>query len=81
MSEMIVRLARALHREDAIMPSDYGDSAWEDDSKSQRERCLRLTRTVLAAMREPTSEMCNAYGTDLQESYDCWTKMIDKALE
>lgn len=81
MSEMIDRVAKALciaegHNLEQQAP-DNGDPV---DMKMW-ETFKSFARLAIGTMREPTALMNNAYGSDLEESHQYWTHMIDAALK
>lgn len=52
MSEMVERVARALHSD----PSEgWSEMPWEELPDQHRERLLRTARAAIEAMREPTT--------------------------
>lgn len=58
MSEMVERVARALHS--CVMQNDLDQPPWEALGRPWREECLFMARAAMAAMMEPTNVMLKA---------------------
>jgi len=69
MSTMVERVARALQQEMGTAPADEPPSSFA------------LARAAIAAMREPTEEMIDAWITAPGAIKGGWQAMIDAALE
>jgi len=86
MSEMVERVARAMRAQ------EYDADEWDGTDSSDRYYWQTAARAAIAAMREPTSEMMDAY-LDLEDPMDddwpynppaakpAWQVMIDAALK
>lgn len=75
MSEMVERVARAIHGTSVMV------AGWDHLSRVERDSYLAAARAAIAAMRDPTFEMLNI-GID-HPSNDIkvqWQAMIDEAL-
>ena len=75
MSEMVKRVARAICcRSDCFLP---------ENCQAAYAGTLEKARAALAAMREPTDQMCHAGAYeqhDWKDSSQVWQAMIDEAL-
>ena len=79
MSEMIERVAQAIR-----------EAEWQWGSQSGKEQHLAMAHAAIAAMREPTSEMCTQGHVAMEEFTQriehrrvmpvIWQAMIDAAL-
>jgi hypothetical protein len=69
MSTMLERVTRVLQQEMATAPFDEPASSFA------------LARAAVAAMREPTDEMIDAWIGSPGAITECWQAMIDAALE
>lgn len=49
MTGVVERIARALHQDDSLV-CDYSATAWEDDSKYQRDKYLRMARVSIGTL-------------------------------
>ena len=49
MSDIVERIARALHQDDSLV-CYYSATAWDDDSKYQREKYLRMSRVSISTL-------------------------------
>jgi hypothetical protein len=77
MSTMVKRVAQALQQGMGAVPSDETPA-----SRAQRELSLfALARAAIAAMREPTEEMLDAWIRAPGAIKGGWQAMIDAALE
>lgn len=80
MSEMVERVARTMHEAAGT------DVRWIELSPTSRAFVNAMARAVIAAMREPTSDMRAAvlaegcYDREPGEAVDCW-HVIDAALK
>lgn len=83
MSEMIERLARALHG--CVMQQDADQAPWEKLSQPVKQECLLMARAAIEAMREPTNAMIEAADGEYRDDdrralVGEWQTMIDVAL-
>lgn len=83
MSEMIERVARAIHRTEG----PWSDVPWDDLPESAKSASRRQARAAIEAMREPTLDMihCSPVTADNFVPYPetcavTWRAMIDEAL-
>lgn len=76
MSEMVERVARV------IVDSWQQDNGWDKQPEYGKELARRCARAAIAAMRRPTSAMCEAPSdVNYDDAYQTWQAMIDAALE
>jgi hypothetical protein len=83
MSEMIERLARALHG--CVTQQGTDRLPWEQLSRPLKEECLFLARAAVEAMREPINQMIEAADGEYRDDdrralVGEWQTMIDVAL-
>ena len=83
MSEMVERLARAIHLAECHGNQREADASWIYCNLLRRDQA----RAAIKAMREPTADMIDA-GRDapahapagVSETHKVWVSMIDAAL-
>ncbi len=75
MSEIIERVARAIHAADE--PGELADA-----NEAHRRFCYDAARAAIEAMREPTEAMLieGCHGSHVTQE-DSWRAMIDEALK
>ena len=77
MSTMVKRVAQALQQEMGTAPSDETAAS----PSEARSHSFALARAAIAAMREPTEEMIDAWIKAPGAIKGGWQAMIDAALE
>lgn len=81
MSEMVEKVARALHEQFRKTYGGAAQTSWDDLSNFNRNYGLGLARAAIAAMREPTEAMVDRAAMDeIFAPRLCWVDMIDEAL-
>jgi hypothetical protein len=78
MSEMVEKVAKAMHRVDALI-----QPSWES-LEGEQEDYREYARAAIAAMREPTEAMIRAMcGSDVlaENAKRDWQSAIDEALK
>lgn len=80
MSEMVERVAKALHK--AHYERGRGlPPSWDAIDRFEREMWLFSARAAIEAMREPTRDMISAANRNNHpRDIDTWQTMIDAAL-
>ena len=78
MSEMVERVAKAIHADRSLQHCE-----WETEAPTMRGFYLSCARAAIEAMREPTREMTAAAQTRWNAGHDrtAWRLMIDEALK
>lgn len=76
MSEMVERVAKAIHAK------DYNGPPGEDEWECQRDLRMEMARSAIEAMREPTPGISDvAVGSIWHSSDEVWDMMIMAALK
>jgi hypothetical protein len=83
-SEMVERVAEAIHAACSANGIDTKGAAWDREAGSVRELYYNIARAAIEAMRQPTGAMLSpdTLGNDNRVHCDrIWGRMIDAALK
>lgn len=75
------QLARAIWKwENEAQGCDGVETGFRWDHGSNAANYRKMARAFIEAMREPTVDMCRAYGPDFLDNGAVWQAMIDAIL-